>query len=59
MKDTIEMKYAIAKQIGTIQCIETNYGPMHIEDDIEIRAAVAIAVREILEKRIQAAEANR
>ena len=45
-----DMKYALAKQIDTIESVNTNYG--QIELDEEMKKAVKIALERILEKKI-------
>lgn len=45
-----EIRYAIAKQTSSMQCIQTNYGDIELDD--ELSHAVQEAIERILYKRI-------
>ena len=46
-----EMRYCIAKQLLTVHALQTDYGDVPL--DTELAAAVAAAVRAVLESRLQ------
>lgn len=45
-----EIRYCLSKQLNTAHTLQTNYGDVELDD--EMRAAIAKALRDILERRL-------
>ncbi|MEI2415490.1 hypothetical protein V8Z80_04830 [Orrella sp. JC864] len=52
--DALKYSYALAKQLDSAYALETNYGTLELDD--EMQAAVAAVLRPILTTRLHAIE---